>query len=108
MECFSQLYRAAIQTFGDTHRFYQVIVRDLRKQMMNHMCSNIMVNVINPSIVTIKCCKPSPQITPFLSTQEGKFKIFTSKQCQRFKPEKVTVGGISPSVLMPKHNDYSW
>lgn len=34
---------------------------------MNDMCSNIMVDVIDPSIVTINSCKATPKVAPFLS-----------------------------------------
>lgn len=43
-----------------------MVVWDLGEEVMYDMRSNVMVDVINPSIVTIKCCKPSSQITPFL------------------------------------------
>lgn len=44
-----------------------MIVWDLRKEVMNNMGSNVMVDIINPSIVTIKCCKSTSKIAPFLS-----------------------------------------
>lgn len=53
----------------NTHSFYKVIVWDLRKEVMYHMGPDVMVDIIDPSIVTIERCKPSSQITPFLSTQ---------------------------------------
>lgn len=85
---FSPLNRtAAIRMVTDTHSFYQVIVRDLRKQMMNHMRSNIMVNVVNPSIVAIKCRKPSPQITPFLSNTWREIPTFYMKKAKLVFPQ---------------------
>jgi hypothetical protein len=45
-----------------------VVVGDLREEMMNHMGPDIMVDVVNPSIVTVKGCKASSQIAPFLLT----------------------------------------
>lgn len=38
---------------------------------MYDMRSNIMVNIVNQSVVPINCCKPSPQITPFLIQHNG-------------------------------------
>ena len=99
MECFSQLNIAAIGILRDTHRFYQVIVRDLRKQMVNHMCSNIMVNIVNPSIVAVKCCKPSPKITPFLSN--------TRQNIQTFYTKKAKVGIFLFCLSVSKCNNHS-
>lgn len=56
----------------DTHCFYQVIVWDLRKEMVDHVSSNIVMDVINPAVVTIKSGQPSPQVTPFLNIREKK------------------------------------
>lgn len=55
----------------DTHCFYQVIVWDLRKEMMNHMSSDIMMDVVDPSVVAIKSGQSSPQVTPFLNNQKS-------------------------------------
>lgn len=38
----------------------------LREKMMNDMGSNVMVDVVDPSIVTIKCSKATPKVAPFL------------------------------------------
>lgn len=48
-----------------------MIVWDLREKMMYHMSSNVVVDVVDPSIVPIQCCEPSSQVTPFLCL--GKF-----------------------------------
>lgn len=39
---------------------------DLRKEMMNDMGANVMVDTIEYTIITVYCCKPSSQVTPFL------------------------------------------
>jgi len=44
-----------------------VIVWYLREKVMNDMGSNVMVDVIDPSIVTINGCKATPKVAPFLS-----------------------------------------
>lgn len=49
-----------------TYRLNQMIMWDLGKKMVDNMGSNIVVNVIEPSIITIYRRKSSPQITPFL------------------------------------------
>lgn len=50
-----------------------MVVRDLRKKMMDHMGSDIMMDVIDQSVITIKCRKSAPQITPFLSKIRKKY-----------------------------------
>lgn len=40
----------------NTHCFYQVVVWYLREEMMYDMSSDIMVDVVDPSIVPIECC----------------------------------------------------
>lgn len=37
------------------YRFYQMIVWDLGEEMMYHMCPYVMVDVVYPSIIAIKC-----------------------------------------------------
>ena len=49
---------------------------DLRKEVMDDMGSYVMVDVINPSIVAIKSCKPTPKVAPFLSN------IMKDKSCE--------------------------
>lgn len=56
----------------NTNRLNQVVMGDLRKKMVYHMGTNIMVDVVYPSIVTVNGGKSSPQVTPFLY-QEFKF-----------------------------------
>lgn len=42
-----------------THSLNQVVVGYLREEMMNHMGSNVMVNVVDPPIIPIYRCKTS-------------------------------------------------
>lgn len=39
---------------------------DLREEMVNDMGANVMVDTIEYTIITVYCCKPSSQVTPFL------------------------------------------
>lgn len=52
------------------YSFNQVIVGNLGKQMVDNMCANIMMDVVNDSIIAVNCCQSSPQITPFLQNDE--------------------------------------
>lgn len=48
--------------FGGNKKVYRlnkVIVRDLREEMMDNVGANVMVNVVDPAIVTIHSCKTS-------------------------------------------------
>jgi hypothetical protein len=42
-------------------------MRDLREQMMDDMSSNIMMDVVDHSIVAIEGCQSTTEITPFLT-----------------------------------------
>ena len=44
-----------------------MVMRNLREKMMDDMGANVVVNVVNPTIVTIHSSKTTPQVIPFLS-----------------------------------------
>jgi hypothetical protein len=54
-----------------TYRFYEIVVRDLREQMMDNMCPNIMMDIIEPSIISVNCGQTTSHVIPFL-VLEGK------------------------------------
>jgi len=39
-----------------THGVDQVIVRDLWEEMMDHVSSNVVMNVVKDSVISINCC----------------------------------------------------
>jgi hypothetical protein len=55
----------------NTYRFYEIVVRDLREQMMDNMCPNIMMDIIEPSIISVNCGQTTSHVIPFL-VLEGK------------------------------------
>lgn len=64
--------------------------------MVYHMGANIMVDVVNPSIVTVNGGKSSPQVTPFL---HKKYKFFWDNckftNIKRFTKKKFLESSIS-------------
>lgn len=46
-----------------------MVVWDLREEVVYNMCSYVMVDVVYPSIVAIKCGEAPSQVTPFLHFQ---------------------------------------
>ena len=54
---------------------------NLGEEMMNDMCSNVMMDVVYPTIITVNCCKPSSEVTPFLiSTSNSSFSCYSAKK----------------------------
>lgn len=43
-----------------------MVMRDLREKVVNHMSPNVVVDVVDPSVVPVERCQASPQIVPFL------------------------------------------
>lgn len=39
---------------ANTYGFNQVVVRDLREKMVNDMGSNVVVDIVDPSVIPIK------------------------------------------------------
>ena len=48
------------------YRLDKMVMRDLREKMMNDMRANVVVYVVDQTVVPIKCCQSSAQIAPFL------------------------------------------
>jgi hypothetical protein len=44
-----------------------MVMRDLREQVMDDMSSNIMMDVVDQSIIPIESRQSSTEITPFLT-----------------------------------------
>lgn len=55
---------------------------------MYNVRANVMVDVVNPSIVPINCCKSSAKITPFLSAVPGEFLLVSvvMQVCNEIQP----------------------
>lgn len=51
--------------------FGEVIVRNLREQMVHHVCSNIVLNLVENSIITINGGKTTAHVAPLLATVPG-------------------------------------
>lgn len=66
-----------------SYRLNQMIMWDLWKKMVYNVGSNIMVNVIEPSIITIYRGKSSPQVTPFLNLLMVFFFFLVSMQFEK-------------------------
>jgi hypothetical protein len=47
-----------------------MVMRDLREKVMDDMSSNIMMDVVDQSIVPIKRRQSSTEITPFLTEKK--------------------------------------
>lgn len=52
-----------------THSFYQMVMWDLREEVMYHMRSYVVVDVVYPTVIAVKSCEAPSQITPFLFYQ---------------------------------------
>ena len=53
-----------------SYRLNKMVMWDLWEKMMNDMGSNVMVYVVDPPVVPIKCCQSSSQIAPLLIEQK--------------------------------------
>jgi hypothetical protein len=53
-----------------SYRLNKMVMWDLWEKMMNDMGSNVMVYVVDPPVVPIKCCQSSAQIAPLLIEQK--------------------------------------
>ena len=49
-----------------TYRLYQIVVWYLRKEMVNDVSSDVVVDAVYPPIVPVEGGQSSPQIAPFL------------------------------------------
>jgi hypothetical protein len=52
---------------------------------MDHMGPNIVVDVVDYSIITVKSCKSSSQITPFLFDEHRTKQLAIKIRCQSTK-----------------------
>jgi hypothetical protein len=55
---------------ADSYSLNEMVMRDLREKVMDNMSSNIMMDVVDQSIVPIKCRQSSTEITPFLTEKK--------------------------------------
>lgn len=53
-----------------SYRLNKMVMWDLWEKMMNDMGSNVMMYVVDPPVVPIKCCQSSAQIAPLLIEQK--------------------------------------
>lgn len=61
---------------------------------MNHMSSDIMMDVVNPPVVAIKSGQSSPQVTPFLHKQN----IILQEIQQKSHNEKIFLESRRPCL----------
>ena len=62
----TQLKCANMPSETHSYRFNQVVVRNLGKQMMNHVSSNVMMDVVDPTKISVNCGQTSLHVFPFL------------------------------------------
>jgi hypothetical protein len=55
---------------ADSYSLNEMVMRDLREKVMDNMSSNIMMDVVDQSIVPIKRRQSSTEITPFLTEKK--------------------------------------
>jgi hypothetical protein len=55
---------------ADSYSLNEMVMRDLREKVMDNMSSNIMMDVVDQSIVPIKGRQSSTEITPFLTEKK--------------------------------------
>jgi hypothetical protein len=51
-------------------------VRNLREKMMNNMCPNIVVDIVEPSIIPVNSRQAALHIIPFLVKKNIKFRRY--------------------------------
>lgn len=54
----------------DTDRFYEIVVWDLREEVVDDMSSDVMVDVVYPPVISVDRRQSSSQIGPFLRDGE--------------------------------------
>ena len=57
---------ANISSKTQSYRFDQVVVRNLGKQVMNHVGTNVMMDVVDPTKISVNCGQTSSHVIPFL------------------------------------------
>ncbi len=48
-----------------------MVMRNLGKQMMDHMGANVMVNLVKDAIITVNSAQATTQVAPLLATVPG-------------------------------------
>jgi hypothetical protein len=62
----TQLRCANAPSKTQSYRFNQVVVRNLGKQVMDHVGTNVMMDVVNPTKISVNRGQTSLHIIPFL------------------------------------------
>jgi len=55
---------------ADSYRLNEMVMRDLGEKVVDDMSSNVMMDIVDQSIVPIERRQSSTQITPFLIEQK--------------------------------------
>jgi len=55
-----------VKNMGNSYRLNEMVMRDLGEEVMDDMSSNVMMDIVDQSIVPVECRQSSTQITPFL------------------------------------------
>lgn len=53
------------------YRFNQVVVRNLGEQVVDNMSANVMVNVVDPAIISVNSGQASSHVVPLLFIQNA-------------------------------------
>lgn len=70
-----------------------MVMRDLGEKMVNDMCPDFVVDVVDPPIVPVHCRQSSPQIAPFLYISS----IYSVQKCK----SEIIIIWISLSNSLP-------